>query len=148
MLELFGLHELMNWRAAFLCVRVEKVCKVFRVCVHACPVDCALCTTARKSRELLFGTKNMFVSFSRVNFFSCSFFYSTFYHVDSCFTIYIVKLKPWKASTLQWNYDASKTTFWGGIFVHLLNFWPSVELLLKKIVSAHMKIKKSFLKWT
>lgn len=59
-------HELEGCLSA---VRVEKVCKVFRVCVDACPVDRALCTTARKRRELLFRTKNMFISFSRVNFF-------------------------------------------------------------------------------
>lgn len=81
MLELFDLHELMSWRAAFLRVRVEKVCKVFRVCVDACPVDRALYTTAIKSRELLFRTKNMFISFPRVNFF---FFRLLFLHLLSC----------------------------------------------------------------
>jgi len=68
-LQLFNLHELVSWRAALLPVRVEKVCKLFRVCVDACPADCALCPTARKSRELLFRTENIFISFSRVNFF-------------------------------------------------------------------------------
>lgn len=95
-LELFGSHELTSWRAAVLRVRVEKACKVFRVCVNACPVDRALCTTARKSTELLFRTKNMFISFFRAIFFSSSLFYCTFCHVDSCFTIFIVRLNPWK----------------------------------------------------
>lgn len=64
-----GSHELTSWSAAVLRVRVEKACKVFRVCVNACPVDRALCTTARKSTELLFRTKNMFISFSGSIFF-------------------------------------------------------------------------------
>lgn len=78
-LELLGLHEVMSWEAAFLKVRVGKVCKVFRVCVDACPVDCALCSTARKSRELLFRIKGMFIYFSRVVFFPSGFFYTTLY---------------------------------------------------------------------
>lgn len=90
MLDLFGLHELVSWRGAFLCVRVEKVCKVFTVCVDVCPVGHALCSTARKSRELLFITKKCLLPFSELFFFPSRFLFFTFCHVDSCCTMYVV----------------------------------------------------------
>lgn len=85
MLELFGLHELMSWRTAFLRIRVGKVCRVFRVCVDARPVHCAQCTTARRSINFIFRT-NFFFSLFRLNiFFSSSFLHSTLCHVDNYF---------------------------------------------------------------
>lgn len=69
MLELFGLHELMSWRTAFLRIRVGKVCRVFRVCVDARPVYCAQCTTARRSINFIFRTIFFFFPFQAQYFF-------------------------------------------------------------------------------
>lgn len=100
-------------------VRVVKVCKVFRVCVHACPVDPALCTTAR-SREFLFRTKTMFLSFFQGQFFSSGPFYTTFYHVVSCLTHSQTKALKNMNSALKWW--SLKDGILGGIFVHLMSF--------------------------
>lgn len=101
-------------------VRVGKACKLFRVCVRACPVDPALCTTTKRRREFLVRTKPLFLSCFQGHFFLQVSF--TLPSTTLLVVLYIVKLKPWKTWPLHWNGEASKIVFWGRIFVHLLNF--------------------------
>lgn len=106
-------------------VRVGKACKLFRVCVHACPVDPALCTTTKRRREFLVRTKPMFLSCFQGHFFLQVSF--TLPSTTLLVVLYIVKLKPWKTWPTALKWWSLKNCILGKDFCSLTKFCPLMD---------------------